>query len=83
MVSFIGKTIKNKKILSTITLFLASFFLPFGYDVLFLMIMELTNSFWITDGIFYLTSGFFFILYILLQKSINKQNKNSESNDNP
>jgi hypothetical protein len=39
------------------------FFLPFGYDGLFALIMKWTNSYWITDLIFYLISGFFFILY--------------------
>ena len=64
----------SKKRLAIFCLFMSSFFLPFGYDALFLLIMELTGSYWITDVIFYLISGVFFILYILLQKLHEKDN---------
>jgi hypothetical protein len=59
----------SKERLSMISLFLFSFFLPFGYDVLFAMIMKWTGSYWITDVIFYLISGLFFISYIFLRQS--------------
>jgi H+/Cl- antiporter ClcA len=52
---------KNK--LAAISLFAASFFLPFGYDALFKLIMELSGSYWIADIIFYCISGVFFGLY--------------------
>lgn len=42
---------------------LSMFFLPFGYDALFMLIMKWTGSYWATDGIFYLISGCFFGFY--------------------
>lgn len=48
---------------AAISLFLASFFLPFGYDALFALIMKWTGSYWITDIIFYFISAVFFGLY--------------------
>lgn len=53
------------------SLLLAMFFLPFGYDALFKVLMELTGSYWIADGIFYLISIFFWIMYILLSNKLN------------
>lgn len=58
------------------SLMLSMFFLPFGYDVIFVTIMNLTESYLITDLIFYLISGLFFTSYILLQKYLNKKNPN-------
>jgi hypothetical protein len=49
-------------------LFLGSFFLPFGYDGLFKMLMEFTGSYWIADFIFYIISASFFTSYFLLKK---------------
>jgi hypothetical protein len=54
------------------SLMLAMFFLPFGYDFLFRLIMEVTGSFWRADLIFYGMSGSFFVSYILLSKYLNK-----------
>jgi hypothetical protein len=54
------------------SLMLAMFFLPFGYDFLFKLIMEVTGSFWVADLIFYGISGSFFVSYILLSKYLNK-----------
>jgi hypothetical protein len=54
------------------SLMLAMFFLPFGYDFLFKLIMEVTGSFWVADLIFYGISGSFFVSYILLSKHLNK-----------
>jgi hypothetical protein len=56
------------------SLLLAMFFLPFGYDALFKVLMELTDSYWIADGIFYLISIFFWIMYIVINNKLNKTN---------
>jgi len=53
-------------------LMLAMFFLPFGYDFLFKLIMEAVGSFWVADLVFYGISAFFFVSYILLSKYLNK-----------
>ena len=53
---------------------LAMFFLPFGYDFLFKLIMEAVGSFWVADLVFYGISGFFFASYILLSKWLNNSN---------
>lgn len=45
------------------------FFLPLGYDALFLLIMNLTGSYWITDVIFYLISACFLGLYFYYSKT--------------
>ena len=63
----------TKEHLATSCLFLFSFFLPVGYDALFALVMKWTGSYWTTDLIFYLISGVFFILYILLRRSIKKE----------
>jgi hypothetical protein len=66
------KTKKRLKALREASLMLAMFFLPFGYDFLFKLIMEVSGSFWVADLIFYGISGFFFASYILLSKHLNK-----------
>ena len=48
----------NNKI-ATICLMLSMFFLPFGYDALFMLIMKWTGSYWTTDVIFYFISASF------------------------
>jgi len=66
---------KQRKKLTTlkdVSLMLGMFFLPFGYDFLFKLIMEVTGSFWAADLIFYGISGSFFASYILLSKYLNK-----------
>ena len=50
---------KNQK-MATLCLFLATFFLPLGYDILMKMLLDLTGSYWTTIGIFYLVSALFF-----------------------
>jgi len=55
------------------SLMLAMFFLPFGYDALFKLIMDISGSYWIADIIFYSISGCFFTLYMLLTRLINKK----------
>lgn len=47
---------------------LSMFFLPLGYDALFLVIMKLTGSYWITDAIFYLLSASFLGFYFYYSK---------------
>lgn len=54
------------------SLMLAMFFLPFGYDALFKLIMDLSGSYWIADVVFYSISGCFWLSYILLTKRLNK-----------
>lgn len=66
-------TIKQLNILKEISLMLAMFFLPFGYDALFKWIMDITGSYWIADIIFYCVSGLFFISYILSKWFLNKK----------
>jgi succinate-acetate transporter protein len=56
------------------SLMLAMFFLPFGYDALFKLIMDLTGSYWVADIVFYSFSGCFWLSYILLTKHLNKKN---------
>jgi len=56
---------KQKKIMGTWILILATFFNPLGFDALFALIMKWTGSYWITDAIFYCLSAFFFGLYFL------------------
>ena len=51
---------------------LSMFFLPFGYDYLFKIIMDATGSYWLADGIFYLISLVFFIMYVYYSKKLNK-----------
>lgn len=56
-----------------LSLMLAMFFLPLGYDGLFALLMELTGSFWITDLIFYCISVLFFIFYYLLNRYLSNR----------
>jgi hypothetical protein len=66
------KTKKQLKQYKELSLMLAMFFLPFGYDFLFKLIMEATGSYWVADVVFYGLSGFFWLLYILLSKRLHK-----------
>jgi hypothetical protein len=54
---------RTKKRIAKLCLVLCSFFLPFGYDALFKVIMDVT-SYWTADIIFYIISAMFFIAYI-------------------
>jgi hypothetical protein len=56
----------QKKNIQTAVLILATFFNPLGFDALFALVMKWTGSYWITDGIFYCLSAFFFGLYFWL-----------------
>lgn len=51
-----------------ISLMLAMFFLPFGYDALFKLIMDISGSYWTADVVFYSISGCFWLSYILLSR---------------
>lgn len=70
---------KEKRVIfyRDMSLMLAMFFLPFGYDALFKLIMDLTGSYWAADIVFYSISGCFWLSYILLTKHLNK-NKTSD-----
>jgi len=57
-----------------LSLMLAMFFLPLGYDALFRLMMDITGSYWGADVVFYSISGLFWLSYILLTKYINKTN---------
>lgn len=48
---------------ATLSLMMGMFFLPFGYDALFKLILDWTHSYWTTDAVFYCLSGLFFIAY--------------------
>ena len=65
-------TVKQLTIIKEMSLMLAMFFLPFGYDALFKFMMDITGSFWAADIVFYCVSGFLFILYFSLKKLLNK-----------
>jgi len=43
------------------------FFNPLGFDIIFKTILDATNSYWITTGVFYGISLFFFGLYFLFR----------------
>lgn len=58
--------------LSMTFLMLSAFFCPFGFDLLFKFVLDITNSYWITDIIFYLISGLFFLLYLWVRNILNK-----------
>ena len=58
----------SRKRLASLCLMAGTFFLPFGYDVVFKMILDSTGSYWITTSIFYLVSGAFFGLSILFNQ---------------
>jgi len=57
------------------SLMLAMFFLPFGYDALFKLIMNITGSYWIADIVFYSISASFFISYYLFTRQLNNLEK--------
>lgn len=56
----------SRERLATLCLMAGTFFLPFGYDIAFKMILDHTHSYWITTSVFYLISGGFFGLSFLL-----------------
>lgn len=52
-----------------ILLFLGTFFLPFGFDFLFKLTLDLTGSYIITDCIFYAISFTFLIIHFVIIKT--------------
>lgn len=56
----------NRKRLATLSLMMAMFFLPLGYDVAFYMMQKLVNSYVLTTSFFYLVSLSLFGLYSYL-----------------
>lgn len=65
-------SVKKLKRLKELSLMLAMFFLPFGYDFLFKVVMDLSGSFWVADATFYLISGCCWVCYLLLSNRLNK-----------
>lgn len=58
--------------LMSLTLILSVFFLPFGFDFLFYVTLQITKSYFITDIIFYGISISFFIAHLILKKKSKK-----------
>jgi uncharacterized BrkB/YihY/UPF0761 family membrane protein len=71
---------KRRTRTASVCLVLATFFNPFGFDILFAAIMGWTNSYWHTVAIFYFLSGLFFGLYFFLSsnKKLNSKEKVKE-----
>lgn len=61
-----------RKKLAMTCLMLSSFFLPFGYDALFKLIMDATGSYWTADIIFYCIAAVFFVAYLSLEGHLSK-----------
>ena len=55
-----------KQNLAIVALMMATFLNPLGFDVMFKMVLNMTQSYWLTTGIFYLASALFFGLYFWL-----------------
>jgi hypothetical protein len=68
-------TVKQLRRLKETSLMLAMFFLPFGYDAIFALILKYTNSYWLTDGVFYIISGLFFMSYFLLTRYLTSKDE--------
>lgn len=58
----------NRTRIANFCLLISAFLNPFGFDVVFYMILELTGSYGVTTGIFYLLSLSFLGLYLYLLK---------------
>ena len=56
----------RKRQIGTLSLMMSAFFCPLGFDAAFYMVMQLTGSYGITTGIFYLASALFFTLSCVL-----------------
>lgn len=54
--------------MAIICLMLGMFFNPFGYDAIFKMVLDATDSYWTTVHIFYLIAVSFLGLYFYLAK---------------
>lgn len=62
---------KRLMFLKDMSLMLGMFFLPFGYDFLFKLIMDVT-SFWTADLVFYGISGLFLTIYVIVTTVLNR-----------
>jgi len=62
-------TLIVKKRAATVSLILATFFNPLGFDAAFALVTKWTDSYVLTDIIFYGISACFFGLYFLLKKN--------------
>lgn len=54
--------------MATYCLMAGMFFNPLGFDIIFKMMLDVTNSYWITTGIFYGIALSFFGLYFLFRE---------------
>jgi hypothetical protein len=66
---------KRRKRIASVCLILATFFNPFGFDILFAALMRLTNSYWHTVAIFYFLSAVFFGFYFFLSSDKKQKEK--------
>ena len=58
-----------------LSLILAMFFLPLGYDVLLYKLTQITGDYWSAVRVFYCVSGLFWLVYFCLGKVIRKLEK--------
>jgi len=63
-----GSARKYKDVLAKVCLILGTFFNPLGFDAAFALVTKLTESYILTDIIFYSVALFFFGLYFLLSR---------------
>lgn len=57
--------VTNRKMIGTVSLAIASFLNPFGYDILVFKMTQLTSDYWTTMQILYLFAALFFGLSYL------------------
>jgi hypothetical protein len=58
----------NRRKLGTMSLVIASFLNPFGYDILVYKLTQLTKDYWTTMYILYVFAVLFFILFFICYK---------------
>ena len=75
IVNALGEKTRKITFLRDTSLMLAMFFLPFGYDALFKLVMEISGSYWVADIVFYSISGLFWLCYIFLTRYLSKKEK--------
>ena len=61
-------SVGTRERLSLLCLMAATFFLPLGYDVVFKILLDWLDSYWLTTCIFYCLSGLFFGLYFYFSR---------------
>lgn len=67
-----NKDVNLKEKMATICLFLGTFFLPLGYDVIIKLLLDFGIPYWNIMFIFYLLSACFFGLFIYLSNGRGK-----------